>query len=195
MSGLGEGSGSIRFGGGWSAGRISSHRAEIHVPTWSPDGEGQMESAVRIPPRLMSGRDRHVRAISCAGSILLGPFVGPAPHWAWLGPLQARGGAEILPCPSRLGCAALLQPWMACRVGTNKVNTGRRNATGSQGRRSRGRASRKQTRQLFRGWLEEGLSAHRHLSWPPPPPSPLGTEAWNSAIKGSFLWLGIQTSQ
>lgn len=103
VSSWGEGSGGIRFGGGWSGGRISSHRAEIHVPAGNPDGEGQMESAVRILPRLMSGRDRHVRAISCAGSILLGPFVGPAPHWAWLGPLQAREGAEILPCPLQAG--------------------------------------------------------------------------------------------
>ena len=81
---------------------ITSGRNLTHSRRES-DREGQMESAVRIPPRLMSGRDRHVRAISCAGSLLLGPFVGPAPHWAWPGPLQARGGAEILPCPLRAG--------------------------------------------------------------------------------------------
>ena len=54
--------------------------------------------------------------------------------------------------------------------------------------------SHTQTEETAFLWLEEGFRAHRHLSCPLLP-SPLGAEAWNSTIRSSFLWLGIQTSQ
>lgn len=114
-----------------------------------------MEFAIPVPPRLMSDRDRRVSRFLCEEHAPR-PVRGPALLWAWLGPLQARGGAGILPCSFPASPAPhplSLQPRVTCFVGTNKVNVGRRAGTWSQGWPLRGRVTRthRQKRQLFHG--------------------------------------------
>lgn len=158
-----------------------------------------MEFAIPVPRRLMSGRDRRVRVISYVRSMLLAPFVGQlcsGPAWGHFRPEEVL---ESSPAHSRQAPAPAhplsVQPWVTCSVGTSKVNMGWRDGTGSQGRCLRGRVTcTHRQRNSFSMVGLKKASVPTHISCPPLP-SPVGTEAWNSIIRSSFLWLGIQMSQ
>ena len=104
-----------------------------------------MEFAIRVPPRLMSGRDRCVRVVSYVRSILLALFMGQLCSGPGRGHFRPEEVLESSPAHSRQAPAPphplSLQPWVTCSVGTNKVNMGWRDGTGSQGRCLQGRVT------------------------------------------------------
>lgn len=125
--------------------------------------------------------------------------MGPALHWAWLGPLQASEGTGAapppLPCLHR-GLPSLRRHAMWAlkkSMQDGRTSAFQRESTGSRCQHSGGRATQeyRQRKQLFSGRFEESFSARRYLSCLP---SQLGAETWNSTMMGSFLWLRIQTS-